>query len=104
MLANRFRRPVARNPLGAGVPGPDHAIRIQEIDGVVGDGVDQQLKAVGGRQVLYGTGKLEFHLLTSPSGGCFIVSKSVAIVNRRALRSEERRVGKECRSSWSPYQ
>src|SRR5258707_9226871 len=26
-----------------------------------------------------------------------------AMVNRGVLRSEERRVGKECRSRWSPY-
>ena len=25
------------------------------------------------------------------------------VVNRRTPRSEERRVGKECRSRWSPY-
>ena len=24
-------------------------------------------------------------------------------INERAIRSEERRVGKECRSRWSPY-
>ena len=28
---------------------------------------------------------------------------AVALKNRRAKRSEERRVGKECRSRWSPY-
>ena len=27
----------------------------------------------------------------------------VEIVSKRAERSEERRVGKECRSRWSPY-
>ena len=27
----------------------------------------------------------------------------VEIMNRDVLRSEERRVGKECRSRWSPY-
>src|ERR1017187_10835285 len=26
----------------------------------------------------------------------------IGVLNRRALRSEERRVGKECRSRWSP--
>src|SRR3712207_8416446 len=26
-----------------------------------------------------------------------------ALVGRQAVRSEERRVGKECRSRWSPY-
>src|SRR6476661_958237 len=28
---------------------------------------------------------------------------AIATVNRRLARSEERRVGKECRSRWSPY-
>ena len=28
---------------------------------------------------------------------------SILIVFRKDLRSEERRVGKECRSRWSPY-
>ena len=29
--------------------------------------------------------------------------RALAIACRAALRSEERRVGKECRSRWSPY-
>ena len=32
-------------------------------------------------------------------GGCEVVDQSEQI----AIRSEERRVGKECRSRWSPY-
>ena len=28
---------------------------------------------------------------------------SLVCLGRRCLRSEERRVGKECRSRWSPY-
>ena len=31
------------------------------------------------------------------------ISKSRIIVIAREARSEERRVGKECRSRWSPY-
>src|SRR5256885_11837377 len=30
-------------------------------------------------------------------------TENVLIFNRRGSRSEERRVGKECRSRWSPY-
>ena len=32
-----------------------------------------------------------------------IVSSSTGIRDTDAMRSEERRVGKECRSRWSPY-
>src|ERR1044072_7775701 len=32
-----------------------------------------------------------------------VLSKSAFAVDQRRLRSEERRVGKECRSRWSPY-
>ena len=30
-------------------------------------------------------------------------SAGIATINNGKLRSEERRVGKECRSRWSPY-
>ena len=33
---------------------------------------------------------------------CFLITKSVESTEK-ATRSEERRVGKECRSRWSPY-
>src|SRR5687768_18378935 len=32
------------------------------------------------------------------------VARAVTIRNGRFIRSEERRVGKECRSRWSPYE
>src|ERR1043166_9690414 len=32
-----------------------------------------------------------------------VVADAVAIVTQAQIRSEERRVGKECRSRWSPY-
>ena len=37
----------------------------------------------------------------SPSSGKTVVS--VKLAEHLAKRSEERRVGKECRSRWSPY-
>jgi hypothetical protein len=63
MLAYDLGSAVALDPLGAGVPGADHAVAIQQIDRVIGDGIDQELEPGGGRQVLYGTGKLEFHFV-----------------------------------------
>src|SRR2546427_10276953 len=41
--------------------------------------------------------------LAAASAGDVIVEWQGLGYNRRALRSEERRVGKECRSRWSPY-
>src|SRR3989442_8910578 len=38
-----------------------------------------------------------------PEGGVLEVRRNWLVVPRGALRSEERRVGKECRSRWSPY-
>ena len=33
----------------------------------------------------------------------FLSEQNMSVVNHKAMRSEERRVGKECRSRWSPY-
>ena len=35
-------------------------------------------------------------------GGCVSSNNKIVVVNK-SDRSEERRVGKECRSRWSPY-
>src|SRR2546426_12326261 len=35
--------------------------------------------------------------------GCAISTASASILTETLKRSEERRVGKECRSRWSPY-
>ena len=34
---------------------------------------------------------------------CFACTKSWTVIGNKIVRSEERRVGKECRSRWSPY-
>ena len=50
------------------------------------------------------TGKDEVRLHLAELG--FVVDSQVTVVNEIAgnlIRSEERRVGKECRSRWSPY-
>ena len=41
--------------------------------------------------------------LTGLVAGAFILASLVKVFNVKELRSEERRVGKECRSRWSPY-
>jgi hypothetical protein len=72
MPAEYLRSPVALDPLGAGVPGADHAVAIQQIDRVVGDRIDQKLEPGAIRQVLYGTGKFEFHFVhITPWGTAF---------------------------------
>src|ERR1035441_11020127 len=45
-------------------------------------------------------------ICAKPVRGAAVCSIFVQVVNKKrliALRSEERRVGKECRSRWSPY-
>ena len=57
-------------------------------------------------------GRVAMELVLSMSGitiALFLVTKQIAVLLTGgtlllcALRSEERRVGKECRSRWSPY-
>src|SRR2546430_17716233 len=46
----------------------------------------------------------EPRVLSQLFAGCDAVVNLIGILNpRRGARSEERRVGKECRSRWSPY-
>ena len=55
-----------------------------------------------------------YHILSAPAAPAPMVTKKILIkesnkgievgdVNNPTARSEERRVGKECRSRWSPY-
>ena len=46
----------------------------------------------------YDTGKIKY-----ASGEGLLSWLAVALIGTDDLRSEERRVGKECRSRWSPY-
>src|SRR2546426_12069368 len=59
---------------------------------------DHEVRVVG--VVLRGVAK---DLPRSP--GVFLIpeSRDVQVRDGRSVRSEERRVGKECRSRWSPY-
>ena len=54
----------------------------------------------------YGTDKLISNLVATSGGNLPSSIKTIDITNEgkiKAERSEERRVGKECRSRWSPY-
>ena len=44
-----------------------------------------------------------FANIFSHSEGCLFILFVVSFALQKLLRSEERRVGKECRSRWSPY-
>ena len=43
------------------------------------------------------------HLLMSAKDGIFSIKATDHEIGLSTTRSEERRVGKECRSRWSPY-
>ena len=47
----------------------------------------------------------KFRMFAGPHEGAGIIQEEVveAAQEMNGLRSEERRVGKECRSRWSPY-
>ena len=49
------------------------------------------------RMTLEDAAGLQFDLYRSSNGGAEVK------LNKEPIRSEERRVGKECRSRWSPY-
>ncbi|WP_211913868.1 hypothetical protein [Tardiphaga alba] len=51
MLADDFFRRIALEALGSGVPSRDIAFGIEQVDGVILDGVDQDLKSVTLRNV-----------------------------------------------------
>ena len=57
------------------------------------------LKGVGGPEVLVP----QQQEIPSPEEGEVLIKVGSAGINRPDVRSEERRVGKECRSRWSPY-
>src|SRR5215467_315781 len=43
------------------------------------------------------------HRLDKDTSGCLVLGRHRKALAHLGLRSEERRVGKECRSRWSPY-
>src|SRR5256886_11312597 len=63
--------------------------------------MDELIRALGEKDIHEATRKLQ-----NFDGKYYAVTHAMAatyIAERRDLRSEERRVGKECRSRWSPY-
>jgi hypothetical protein len=52
MMTDDLVRGVALEPLGAGVPVAHHAARVEHIDRIVRDRINQQLKTMIGREVL----------------------------------------------------
>src|ERR1035438_10894804 len=58
---------------------------------------------IGNAAIIQGDGEDVYRSFTSQSSGSVYVSFLVNMTIPRGDRSEERRVGKECRSRWSPY-
>src|SRR6202171_4476175 len=61
-----------------------------------------QQEARGGKKVL-AVGKEAKEMLGRTPGNIVAIRPMKVVMIRRPPRSEERRVGKECRSRWSPY-
>src|SRR3989449_4136352 len=81
--------PAART--GGGLPTPLDARALREIDEATGAIPDPTVAAAARR------------LLTKAWRGLPAIVVVTALAGCAAARSEERRVGKECRSRWSPY-
>ena len=63
-----------------------------------GPGRDLKVFAALGHEAVGLDGSAEFAAMARKDSGCEVLQQDFL-----ALRSEERRVGKECRSRWSPY-
>jgi hypothetical protein len=61
VLTDDFAGAVEVDLFGAPVPGADHAFGVDQIDGIVGEGVNQELEPLGIRELLDGTGEAQFH-------------------------------------------
>src|SRR2546429_3800169 len=57
----------------------------------------------GAQRNLFGRGRLVFRREFTPETGLGPLFNSTSCAECHEDRSEERRVGKECRSRWSPY-
>ena len=77
-----------------------------QIGVISGDGIGPEI-VTEAKKVLDQIGKKYghlFHYTDILMGGCSIDATGVPLTDDAiAARSEERRVGKECRSRWSPY-
>src|SRR2546426_7405655 len=75
------------------------------LDAVAGRGVQtlQRFPAPGAGHVLFTAHSFPQRILATGDPYPDELRASAAAVAERAGRSEERRVGKECRSRWSPY-
>ena len=81
----------------------DRAGKICDQVSLIGDSMDDLGDKIGKAQSAWDT---TFKRLSSGRGNLYRQAqqlKELGAKARRALRSEERRVGKECRSRWSPY-
>jgi len=85
-----------------GPTGPDDWVGLVPIEGAAGWGVAGCAELVGAVAGFVGTGR---GVVSSADAGrdCAAAGRGVGVGVGADTRSEERRVGKECRSRWSPY-
>src|SRR2546430_15662884 len=81
---------------------------VLDLTGLADRAGDQTKKYSGGmkRRLNIGIGLLhqpKLLILDEPTAGVDPQSRNAILGSVESLRSEERRVGKECRSRWSPY-
>ena len=78
--------------------------RVQNFEGVViakkNGGISETFTV---RHISYGIGVEKTFPLHSPKIASITVVRKGKVRRAKLYRSEERRVGKECRSRWSPY-
>src|SRR2546425_7355735 len=69
----------------------------------ISSGLDRDTRKTGESRRLKESYSTDGVMLTEPPGAQISAARTLLLDCRLALRSEERRVGKECRSRWSPY-
>ena len=79
-------------------------IYLYDITSTYFEGTQNELAAFGyNRDKKKGKMQINIGLITNSNGFPLKISVFKGNVNDHLTRSEERRVGKECRSRWSPY-
>ena len=84
---------------------------VLKIIGIISMFIDHYHFVIGGPEILNIIGRIAFPIFSFSLGeGYFYTGNFKKYIGRLSffaiislLRSEERRVGKECRSRWSPY-
>ena len=93
--------PLGRDPEGRDVFLSDIWPDPTEVQAVIDATIDREMYTRDYADVY--AGDEHWQGLDTPEGDTFAWNEESTYVRKAQLRSEERRVGKECRSRWSPY-